>query len=57
MRDEDRDVPDIIGRLHGEVHEQLGERAVSRFARPIGWLIALTLVVLIVIMATRANPL
>lgn len=49
-------MPEIIGRLRGHAQTQLEGPRVSRFARPIGWLLALAIITAVVVVAATANP-
>jgi hypothetical protein len=50
-------VPDILARLRRDAEHQLDEPVAPRWARPVGWLIASAIVVLVVIVILKANPL
>lgn len=48
--------PEVIGRLRLDAEIRLPERVAPRWAKPVGWLIAIAIVVVVVIVALEANP-
>ena len=56
-REPRRGVPDILARLRRDAERRLDEPSAPRWARPIGWLIAAAIVVIVIIAAVQANPL
>lgn len=57
MRREDRNSPEILGRLRAHSSEQLDEPTAPRWAAPVGWIIALAIVGTVIYALVRANPL
>jgi hypothetical protein len=56
-REPRRGVPEILGRLRRDAEEQLDPPTAPGWARPVGWIVAAGIVVVVVIMLMRANPL
>ncbi len=56
-RDPDRSPPEILGRLRRDAEEQLDPPTAPRWARPVGVLIAVGIIVVVIVMLVRANPL
>jgi hypothetical protein len=56
-REPRRGAPEILGRLRRDAEEQLDPPKAPRWARPVGWLIAVGIVVVVVIALVGANPL
>lgn len=52
-----RDKPEILGRLRSEAEENLDEPVTPRWARPLGWAIAVAIVVVVIVAVIQANPL
>ena len=57
MRREDRNSPEILGRLRAHSSEQLDEPTAPRWAAPVGWIITLAIVGTVIYALVRANPL
>lgn len=57
MRRENRNAPEILGRLRTESDDQLDDRPPPRWARPLGWLIVAALLGTILYVMIDANPL
>jgi hypothetical protein len=57
LRRENKDMPEILGRLRNHSSEQLDEPTAPRWAAPAGWIITLGLVGVVVYVLLRANPL
>jgi hypothetical protein len=49
--------PEIIGRLRRDAEEQLDPPTAPPWARPVGWAIAVGIVVVVIVMLVWANPL
>lgn len=56
-REPRRSPPEILGRLRQDAEEQLDPPTAPRWARPAGWLIAIVIVAVVIVMLVRANPL
>ncbi len=56
-REPRRGVAEILARLRRDVERRLDEPTVPLWARPVGWAIAIGIVVIVVIAALNANPL
>lgn len=57
MRRENRNAPEILGRLRTESDHQAEDRTPPRWARPLGWLIVAALIGTIIYVMIDANPL
>ncbi len=56
-REPRRGLSDILARLRRDVETRLDEPTVPRWARPLGWAIAVAIVVIVIIAVISANPL
>ena len=56
-REPRRRPPEILGRLRRDAEEQLDPRTAPRWARPVGLLIAVAIIVVVIVMLVKANPL
>ena len=52
-----RGLSDILARLRRDVETRLDEPTAPRWARPLGWAIAVAIVVIVIIAVISANPL
>jgi hypothetical protein len=50
-------MPEILGRLRRDAEHRLDEPSAPRWARPVGWAIAIAIVAVVIFAMIEANPL
>lgn len=55
--DPHRGRPEILGRLRREAEQQLDEPVAPRWAKPLGWVIAVAIMAVVILAMLEANPL
>lgn len=56
-REPRRGIPDVLSRLRRDAEGKLDEPVAPRWAKPVGWLISLGIIVVVIILIVQANPL